>query len=201
MNTQISFVGLVPQSGTSAIPDSGALAQTWTSSLIATLSGVAVTATLLTAPTVGARSILERTVPPLTRPAMLSAPAIRPPHDRPMQSTATIVRDLREKSGLTWDQLGRLLGVSRRAVHLWAAGGRINARHLELLTRLRGIVESLPAADASQRRMLLFETRQSQPSIFDVFLRLHASDEGVVTGTPFTPDQLFGARYDEAESE
>jgi len=102
---------------------------------------------------------------------------------------------------LTWEQLGRLLGVSRRAVHLWAAGGRVNSRHLELLAQLRGIVDNLPAENASQRRMLIFQARQAEPSIFDTFLRQHTGEEGVVAGTPFSPDQLLGARYDEVESE
>jgi len=201
MNTPTPFVEIVLASRTSPIPDPPSIPQTWTSSLFATLSGVAVTAALLTAPAVGARLLSEQTVPPLTRPAMLSAPVAQPAQERRAQSTATIVQELREKSGLTWDQIGRLLGVSRRSVHLWAAGARINARHLELLTKLHGIVDSLPAADSSRRRMLLFETREAAPSIFEAFLRQHASDEGTVAGTPFTPDQLLGARYNEAESD
>jgi transcriptional regulator with XRE-family HTH domain len=116
---------------------------------------------------------------------------------RPILSTAAIVLELRDKSGLTWDQLGRLLGVSRRAVHLWAAGGRINARHLELLAKLRVTIDNLPATDAIQRRVMLFETRRAEPSIFDEFLRQHLSDGGTVAGTPFTPDQLLGARLED----
>jgi len=201
MNTQRPFGETVLRSYTSPIADPATIPQTWTSSLFATLSGVAVTAALLTTPVVGARSLSERTVPPLTRPAVHSAPAAQMAQERPTWTTGTIVQELREKSGLTWDQLGRLLGVSRRAVHLWAAGGRMNARHLEVVTKLYGIVASLPAADASQRRMLLFKTRQGMPSIFEAFLREHASDEGTVAGTPFMPDQLLGARYDEAGSD
>ena len=33
---------------------------------------------------------------------------------------------VKEHSGLTWDQLGKVFGVSRRAVHMWANGGRLN---------------------------------------------------------------------------
>jgi hypothetical protein len=76
---------------------------------------------------------------------------------------------------------------------LWAAGGRINARHLELLAKLRATIDSLPATDAVQRRVMLFEARQAEPSIFDEFLTQHHSDGGTVAGTPFAPDQLLGA--------
>jgi len=118
-----------------------------------------------------------------------------------VETTATIVQELHAKSGLSWEQLGRLLGVSRRAVHLWAAGGRVNSRHIERLARLRGIIDNLPAVDASQRRMLIFRVRRAEPSIFDAFLRQHSGEEGIVAGTPFSPEQLLGARYDEVESE
>ena len=53
---------------------------------------------------------------------------------------AELVRDtpyelgeLRRLTGMTWDALARVFGVSRRAVHLWANGGRMkdaNARQL-----------------------------------------------------------------------
>jgi transcriptional regulator with XRE-family HTH domain len=193
--------GSVLRSRTSPIPDPAVTPRTRTSSLFTTVSGVAVTAALLTTSAVGARSLPERTAPPLTRPTILPASKAQPAERPRTPTTALIVQELRDKSGLTWDQLGRLLGVSRRAVHLWAAGGRINARHLELLTRLRGIVDGLPAEDAPQRRVLLFETRQAGLNIFDAFLSQHASAEGTVAGTPFAPDQLLGARHDEDGSD
>jgi transcriptional regulator with XRE-family HTH domain len=193
--------GLVLSGRTSPISDPAGIPRTWTSNLFATVSGAAVTAAALAAFTGGVRSLIERTAPPLTWPVPLSTTVEQLAEERPVRSTATIVQELRDKSGLTWDQLGRLLGVSRRAVHLWAAGGRVNARHLELLTKLHGIVDSLPAADAAQRRMLLFKPRQAEPSIFDTFLMQHASDAGTVSGTPFTPDQLLGALHDENGSD
>src|SRR6266542_2454198 len=53
-------------------------------------------------------------------------------------SVALSVRHLYEASGLTWEQLARLFGVSRRAVHNWANGGRMTARHVEI-SRRRGV--------------------------------------------------------------
>jgi hypothetical protein len=187
-------------SRTCPIPGSTPPAQTWTSTIFTGLSGIAVTTALLAGPVPDAKSLSEWTRPPLTQPAPPTRVA-RPVQAGPVQTTATIVRELHAKSGLTWEQLGRLLGVSRRAVHLWAAGGRINSRHIELLAQLRGIIDNLPAENASQRRMLIFQARQAEPSIFDTFLRQHTGEEGVVAGTPFSPDQLLGARYDEVESE
>lgn len=192
---------VVLPSRTHPIPGSGPPARAWTSSIFTGLSGIAVTTALLAGPVPEAKALSEWTRPPLTQPAIPPAQVAKPVPVGPVQTAAIIVRDLHAKSGLTWEQLGRLLGVSRRAVHLWAAGGRVNSRHLELLAQLRGVIDNLPAENASQRRMLIFQARQAEPSIFDTFLRQHTGEEGVVAGTPFYPDQLLGARYDEVEGE
>src|SRR5437773_7099854 len=154
-------------SRTHPFPGSVPSAWTWTSTIFTGLSGIAVTTALLAGPVPDAKSLSEWTRPPLTQPGIPPVRVARPVEAAPARTTAMIVRDLHTKSGLTWEQLGRLLGVSRRAVHLWAAGGRVNSRHLELLTQLRGIIDELPAANASQRRALIFQARQAEPSIFD----------------------------------
>ena len=201
MSPQAPLEGQVLLSRTHPIPSSGPQMRAWTSSIFTGLSGIAVTTALLAGPVHDAKSLAEWTRPPLTQPAISSARVARPIQASPAQTSAAIVRTLHVESGLTWEQLGRLLGVSRRAVHLWAAGGRVNSRHLELLSQLRSIIDDLRAENASQRRMLIFQTRRAEPSIFDAFLRQHTHEEGVVAGTPFSPDKLLGARYDGAGSE
>jgi transcriptional regulator with XRE-family HTH domain len=187
-------------SRTHPIPGPAPPAQTWISTISTGLSGIAVTTALLAGHAPDATPLSKWTRPPLTQPTPPAHDA-RSLQTSPVETTATIVRELHAKSGLTWEQLGRLLGVSRRAVHLWAAGGRANSRHVELLLQLRGIIDNLPADSAHQRRMLILQARYAEPSIFDTFLRQRTNDEGVVAGTPFSPDQLLGARYDEVESE
>jgi hypothetical protein len=48
---------------------------------------------------------------------------------------------------------------------------------------------------------MIFQARPARPSIFDSFIRQHTSEEGTAAGTPFAPDELLGARYDEMGSE
>lgn len=74
---------------------------------------------------------------------------------------------LHEESGLTWDQLSRALGVSRRSVHLWASGRKLSASNLERLTQVYGVVRELPWSTSSDRLRELFRYREGMPSLYD----------------------------------
>ena len=75
------------------------------------------------------------------------------PHPEPL--AATRVRRLKDNSGLTWDQLRRLFGVSERSMHLWAGGARMNARNAERLTYIEQVVDALGIKDADRCREAL----------------------------------------------
>lgn len=70
------------------------------------------------------------------------------PHDRLRQSQAEAVRLLRERSGLTWDELAQLFGVQRRTVHCWAVGARMPSKHTARLRLLTAAVLSGRIGDA-----------------------------------------------------
>lgn len=98
------------------------------------------------------------------------APTAAPPHfvARPVvdtaeaasagRSTAQLVTETHEASGLTWDQIARYFGVSRRAVHLWASGGRMTASNEELLAHLVRAVQAVKHLEPSDRRQTLLRT-------------------------------------------
>jgi DNA-binding transcriptional regulator YiaG len=111
---------------------------------------------------------------------------------------AAEVRWLHEASGLTWEQLGRMFGVSRRAVHLWANGGRMNAANAELLGQLVAVVRELPG-DADERRSVLLAPGTDGTSIVDQLRARNRSDARDISGTPFRPEELLGARHDNPE--
>jgi hypothetical protein len=108
---------------------------------------------------------------------------------------------LHDASGLTWDQLGRALGVSRRAVHMWATGGRINSTNAEHLNELVGVVRQVQSEHPSDVRAALLAPRAGGRSIFDDFRARTQSTSGNISGTPFAPDQLVGARHDPVEGD
>lgn len=105
------------------------------------------------------------------------------------------LRWLRETSGLTWEQLAKVFGVSRRAVHLWVNGRRMNAGNAELLSALTAVVRDLPGATPEERRAWLLRPDESGRSVIDHFRARHSSDAGDVSGAPIKPGQLLGALH------
>jgi hypothetical protein len=111
-------------------------------------------------------------------------------------SHADSVRWLHAESGLTWDQLGRLFGVSRRAVHFWATGGKLNATNVELLRQLTEIVRGLDANTPTARRDLLLTFGADGKSIVEKFRTGALSNQIDIQGTPFSPWSVLGAVHD-----
>ena len=74
---------------------------------------------------------------------------------------------LHNESGLTWDQLARTLGVSRRSLHAWAAGQRVNGANLERLSTVYRTIRAIGANSPESMRHLLFAPRLAAPSMFD----------------------------------
>jgi hypothetical protein len=108
-------------------------------------------------------------------------------------STSESIAKLHLESGLTWDQLGRLFGVSRRAVHLWAAGKHMNARNIELLNALQGLVAGAPGQSPESRRAWLFAVGQGGRSPIDQYMdEYRRSGPRPASGTGYTPAGLLG---------
>lgn len=82
--------------------------------------------------------------------------------------TAATLKEVRERAGLTWDQIARLFGVSRRAVHLWAAGGRMTAANEETLMRVADVLHATAQTPEHEARRailgLLEGNRQARGS-------------------------------------
>lgn len=102
---------------------------------------------------------------------------------------------VKEHSGLTWEQLGRIFGVSRRSVHLWANGGRMNEHNAAHLREFAALVKGLDVGDPTRTRARLLEVTNGL-NVIDRFRRQHV--EGLRWGTAFGPEELVGAVHDEA---
>ena len=101
----------------------------------------------------------------------------------------------KEHSGLTWDQLGKIFGVSRRAVHMWATGGRLNqanAQHVRSFAAvIREVESSLIGPTPGDVRARLLQVGSDGLSVVDRLRQERAS--GYSWASPFGPDRLIDA--------
>jgi hypothetical protein len=82
---------------------------------------------------------------------------------------ASALLRLREVSGLTWGETAAALGVSRRAIHHWAAGARLSARHAERLRSLAELIARNDVGDAHRTRALLVAPDDQGHSPISIF--------------------------------
>jgi DNA-binding transcriptional regulator YiaG len=75
---------------------------------------------------------------------------------------------LRRLSGLTWDQLARLLGVSRRSLHFWASGKPMASGNEERLQRLVGVMRYVDRGSARANRAALLSAQKDGTIPFDL---------------------------------
>ncbi|WNM27359.1 hypothetical protein RN607_14340 [Demequina capsici] len=81
---------------------------------------------------------------------------------------AAMAQQLKDESGLTADQLGKMLGVTRRSVHNWAAGAAIAPKHQARLQQLHDLVFELEATNLAERRDILLDSATG-PSLYRQF--------------------------------
>jgi len=98
-------------------------------------------------------------------------------------SPAELLVETREASGLTWDQLARYFGVSRRSVHLWAAGGRMSAANEELLAHLVRAVDAVRDLEPAARRQALLRP-ESGLNIIDTERSRRSSRDSDINRSP-----------------
>lgn len=104
------------------------------------------------------------------------------------------VKELYARSGLTWDQLGKLFDVSRRAVHHWATGGKLSSVNAATLTELSAFINARADLAPAEMRKALFEPDRRGRSIIDRLRAEHASPaSGDVSGIHLRPEQLAGS--------
>lgn len=103
------------------------------------------------------------------------------------------VRWVKENSGLTWGQLARVFGVSQRAVHLWANGGRMNETNARVLREFASIVSDVARPSSDETRAALLTAGADGFSAVDRFKSLHRTGRDDISGTALSPAELIGA--------
>jgi DNA-binding transcriptional regulator YiaG len=83
-------------------------------------------------------------------------------------SEAGALSELRRLSGLSWEQLARLLGVSRRTLHFWASGKAMARSNEEHLQRVLAVVRSLDRGSTAANRSVLLESLEDRLNAVDL---------------------------------
>jgi hypothetical protein len=86
------------------------------------------------------------------------------------QSHGTAILELRRLSGLTWDQMARIFGVSRRSLHFWASGQGLNTSNEERLNRLLAAIRKIYRGAAVETRSALLHPLPDGRLPFDLLV-------------------------------
>ena len=87
------------------------------------------------------------------------------------QNTRQEINELKRLTGLTWEQIAQLFKVSRRTVHFWASGQRLNSSNEERLNSLLNTIKYINRGSASQNRhLLLKDTIDGKQRYFDLLI-------------------------------
>ena len=132
--------------------------------------------------------------------------------------TSTI-RDLRNISGLTWELLAKLLGVSRRTLHSWDNGHPMAVKNEDKLGRIMKAIKSLGKENVAKNRRLLLSTTNGQipfdllkeerfdefDEIKDDLISINStkkptlSHSEVMERLPLPPQDIVEAKFDPAD--
>lgn len=159
-------------------------------------AGCAVTGTL-TAVT-PADAIALNTV--IAQPSTLSAVVAQPTTTLDYAVVPALLQRLRRTSGLSWGDIGRAAGVSRRTIHNWLAGAHVASVHLTRLLDVSRIVDLVSIGSAESNRALLLQPTANGRSIIDDLALAarparHRSMSAVSVGDLVTPvDDVESAR-------
>lgn len=98
----------------------------------------------------------------------------------PVQSKASadshnVVQEIKELSGLTAEQVGKIFGVSRRSVQNWIRGNKMSSANAEYAALVLAQLKAIPAENPMQRREKILhvdiEGGYAKPSLFELFVR------------------------------
>lgn len=86
-------------------------------------------------------------------------------------SIAAALLSLREQSGLTWEEIAQLIGVSRRTIHNWVNGSRVSSANTRALRQVVEFVGENRANTAQETRSRLLAPRPDGGSPYEDLLR------------------------------
>ena len=86
------------------------------------------------------------------------------------QSSSSAIMELHRISGLTWEQLAGLFGVTRRSLHFWASGKPLNAENEDHLRQILATIRRIDRGTSRENRSILLNELPEGGRPFDMLL-------------------------------
>lgn len=118
------------------------------------------------------------------------------PRSEVLPETAETVRDLHSRSGLSWDELARLVGVSRRTIHNWANGATVSRANARRLTIAANIIKVADLGSPRLTRARLLAPRTGGDSQYELAVRSHGTTR-ISAELSLKPSELLGSATNE----
>lgn len=80
------------------------------------------------------------------------------------------VMEIRRLTGFTWEQLARVFNVSRRTLHFWASGQKLNSFNEQQLYLLLDAIRYINRGSASLNRSILLKPIDNEKRPFDLLI-------------------------------
>lgn len=113
-----------------------------------------------------------------------------------LPALASSVRSLRQRSGLTWEELAGIFGVTRRTLYNWSVGGQVSAVHARDLARVIALVHGVDTGNPKTTRSHLLAPRENGSTLFEQLVVRRGDIPTALSGPYFRPEQLLDARHD-----
>ncbi len=159
------------------------------------MAGCAATGTLTAISPADAAALTTVATEPSTLPAV---PAQQSAPFGDQIAIPRLLERLRRTSGLSWGDIARAIGVSRRTIHNWLGGARVAGVHLGRLLELNRVVELLSTGVSERTRTVLLQPGAHGRSIIDELATMARPARRIPLSTVSVGDQI-GPTSDEAD--
>lgn len=93
-----------------------------------------------------------------------------------------LLYEVKRLSGLSWELIAQLVGVSRRSVHNWASGENINLEHNQRLGRILTTMRFIDNGDTERNTALLMSPANNSSTYFELMKAGHYDEVKSLAG-------------------
>lgn len=108
---------------------------------------------------------------------------------------AKSVRSLYRRSGLSWDELAHVFGVSRRTLYNWSTGGKVSASYAQAIASVIRAVHQVDVGNPQLTRSKLLAPAEDGTTLYAHLIQ-QQSKPSFISSPSYRPDELLAGRPD-----